>query len=74
MLRPSQPLQALKTNNTYFGCPLILSKPEYEANKNSCLVCHYCKQGYMIKSCSIHFNKCLAQQEKRRLDPTQSKR
>ena len=64
MSRPSIWLQVSKSNETYVGCPLFSSKPEIEMNKESHLVCHYCKCTYKIISLSMHFNKCLTQLEK----------
>ena len=61
--------QSSKPNNTYIGCALILCTPQFEANKRSHLVCHYCKRAYKIISLPTHFNKFPAQLEKRCLDP-----
>ena len=63
--------QSSTTNNKYVGCLFIPSTPQFEANKTSHLVCYYYKQAYKIISLSTHFNKCLAQLEKRGLDPSE---
>ena len=72
MSNPSRS-QASTTNNKYVGCPLIPRTMQYEANEFSNLVCYYCKRAYNIISLLTHFNKCLAQLEKRGLDPLETR-